>query len=619
MTAPAQRTHILTVGLEDYFQVGAFNRFVQKNQWYRFETRLEANTARTLELLGRHQATATFFVLGWVAARFPDLLRRVVAAGHEIAVKGYYHRGLGEMTPAEFAADALRAKAAAEDATGRRVAGYRLADGWLGADDLWVLDVLAEAGFAYDSSLAPMAGRFATQPFRHLVHPHHLGDRVLWEVPVSTARVFGRTMPVAGGNYLRQLPTWVARRSARRWVDRTTAPLVSYFHVWELDPDQPRLSVGGWSTRLRHYRNLRGMPAKLDALLGDHRFVSAAAFLGARTDFPEPEPEAKRATLHSFNLTDTAAVTPLPPPHLLDTSPPVAARPAGDGPRTPVSVVVPVFNEEETLPYLGNTLHRLRQHLGDRYDVRFVLVDDGSTDRTWDGLIARFRDRSGYDLVRHDANFGVAAAIMTGIKRAGTEVVCSMDCDCTYDPLELANMIPLLAPGVDLVTASPYHPAGGVRNVPGWRLTLSKGAAWLYRRVLRTKLHTYTSCFRVYRRSSVAGIPLKHFGFLGVSELVGRLDLSGGRIVEYPAVLEVRMLGRSKMKTVRTVLGHLRLMAGLGWDRLRGRSGKPHRDLVIKDMVSNLTAPDAVLIRDQASRTPKPGLDVRKAVLPSAD
>ena len=613
MTAPAPRTHILTIGLEDYFQVGAFNRFVQKNQWYRFETRLEANTALALELLARHQATATFFVLGWVAARFPDLLRRVAAAGHEVGVKGYYHRGLGEMTPAEFAADALRARDAAEQATGRRVAGYRLADGWLGPDDLWALDVLAEAGFAYDSSLAPMHGRFADQPFRRLVHPHHLGDRVLWEVPVSTAPLLGRTMPVAGGNYLRQLPGWVTRRAARRWVASTTAPLVSYFHVWELDAGQPRLSVGGWATQLRHYRNLRGMTAKLDALLTDHRFVSAADFLGIRTTRPDPG----RLTDHAINLGDTSTATPLPP-HLLDTHLPPKKADA-DGPRTPVSVVVPVFNEEETLPYLGNTLHRVRQHLAGQYDVRFVLVDDGSTDRTWDGLLARFRDRPGYDLVRHDANFGVAAAIMTGIKRAGTEVVCSMDCDCTYDPLELANMIPLLAPGVDLVTASPYHPAGGVRNVPGWRLGLSKGAAWLYRRVLRTKLHTYTSCFRVYRRSSVAGYQLKHFRFLGVAELLGRVDLAGGGIVEYPAVLEVRMLGRSKMKTVRTILGHLRLMASLAWDRFRGRAGQPQRELVIKSMVTNLTADGALLIRDQTKRQPKPGTDIRKAVLPAGE
>jgi polysaccharide deacetylase family protein (PEP-CTERM system associated) len=611
MTTP--RTHILTIGLEDYFQVGAFNRFVQKNQWYRFETRLEANTGRTLDLLARHGARATFFVLGWVANRYPALLRTVAEAGHEVGTSGYYHRGLADLTPAEFAADAQRAKTAVEQAVGRRVVGYRLSDGWLGPDDLWALDVLAEVGFLYDSSIAPMRGRFRDQPFRHHVHPHHLGDRTLWEVPVSTAPVCGLTVPVAGGNYLRQLPGFVSRRAARRWVRATDQPLVSYFHVWELDPEQPRLAVGGWPTRLRHYRNLRGMPAKLAALLAEHRFVPAAEYLAGRAEPGAP-------TRRWDGPAGLGGATPPPSPTpFSDTGPPPLRRLSADGPRTPVTVVVPVFNEEETLPYLGNTLHRLRAHLHDRYDVRFVLVDDGSGDRTWDGLQARFHGRTGYDLVRHDVNCGVAAALMTGIKRAGTEVVASIDCDCSYDPTELANMIPLLAPGVDLVTASPYHPAGGVRNVPAWRLTLSRGCAWLYRRVLKTRLHTYTSCFRVYRRSSVAGIHLKHHRFLGVAELVGRLDLAGGVIVEHPAVLEVRVLGRSKMKTVRTVLGHLRLLAGLALDRARGRAGKPQRELVIRTVVANQSADNALLIRDHAKRTPKPGLDIRKAVLPAAN
>jgi hypothetical protein len=169
---------------------------------------------------------------------------------------------------------------------------------------------------------------------------------------------------------------------------------------------------------------------------------------------------------------------------------------------------------------------------------------------------------------------------MTGIRGAKNEIVCSMDCDCSYDPLKLAELIPLLQPGVDLVTASPYHPAGAVRNVPGWRLLLSRGAAWMYRRVLRTKLHTYTSCFRVYRRSAVAGIELKHHRFLGVAELVGRLDLDRKQIVEHPAVLEVRMIGRSKMKTVRTILGHLGLLAGLARARFAQWWRRPHASAI---------------------------------------
>jgi hypothetical protein len=149
---------------------------------------------------------------------------------------------------------------------------------------------------------------------------------------------------------------------------------------------------------------------------------------------------------------------------------------------------------------------------------------------------------------------------MTGIRAADSEIVCSIDADCTYDPHELGGMIPLLVPGVDLVTASPYHPDGGVRNVAEWRLILSRGASSLYRRVLHNKLHTYTSCFRVYRRSAALSLTLTRRGFLGVMETIALLDLDGHRVVEYPTMLDVRMIGQSKMKVVRTIWGHLQLL-----------------------------------------------------------
>jgi glycosyltransferase involved in cell wall biosynthesis len=209
--------------------------------------------------------------------------------------------------------------------------------------------------------------------------------------------------------------------------------------------------------------------------------------------------------------------------------------------------------------------------LGTRYDLRFVFVDDGGQDGTWEALGKIFGSWPEATLLRHDRNRGVAAAILTGLRRADTEVVCSIDCDCTYDPHELARMIPLLRPGVAMVTASPYHPQGRVRNVPGWRLLLSRGASFLYRRVLRQQLHTYTSCFRVYRRGAVAVLQVREAGYLGIAEMLGRLDLQGARVVEHPATLEVRMLGCSKMKTLRTIGGHLRLLARLAWLRLFGR------------------------------------------------
>ena len=224
------------------------------------------------------------------------------------------------------------------------------------------------------------------------------------------------------------------------------------------------------------------------------------------------------------------------------------------------------------MPYLANTLRSLETKLSANYAPEFIFVDDQSTDTTFEKLNELFSRKSNVKIIRHDTNQGVAAGIMTGIKAAKTDIVCSMDCDCTYDPHELVRMLPLLTGNVDLVTASPYHKLGGVRNVPNWRLFLSKGASWLYRRTLRAKLATYTSCFRVYRRSSFVDLPIEEKGFLGVAEMLGKLDLNGGKIIEFPAILEVRLFGFSKMKTARTIFGHLKLLARLSKIRLFGKT-----------------------------------------------
>jgi glycosyltransferase involved in cell wall biosynthesis len=238
--------------------------------------------------------------------------------------------------------------------------------------------------------------------------------------------------------------------------------------------------------------------------------------------------------------------------------------------RQAVSVVVPCFNEELILPYLANTLASVEDNLSSSYSLSFVFVDDGSTDATWEALQSIFGGRDNCKVVRHPSNRGVAAAIMTGIRHAADDVVCSIDCDCTYDPHQLQLLIPLLTEGVDMVTASPYHPDGLVRNVPPWRLFLSKTLSRFYRVVLNQNLSTFTSCFRVYRRQPITGLKLTEGGFLGVAEMLGLLALQGGTIVEQPAVLEVRLLGRSKMKTLRTIIGHLGLLLRLGMRRVRG-------------------------------------------------
>ena len=539
------RTHVLTIALEDYFHVTPLQTVIHQDRWYRFEMRLEASTRRTLDLLDECSARATFFVLGWVADAAPELVREVVARGHEVASKGYHHGDFRRLSREAFRDDAVRAREALERATGRRVLGYRVAQHWLRPSDDWALETLAECGYEYDSSVRLVFRTYAHEPWRQFPHRTTAAGRPFLEVPLSSVRLMGLHVPIAGGNYFRQFPDGLVRRAVARWDRECPAPYVMYFHTWELDPDQPRVNGVPLSQQIRQYRNLRKMPALLRHYLESYRFTSIAEY------FELDQPPAE------------AVVKPRPP--ALTT----AASANGQPVRTAVSVVVPCYNEEQSLPYLANTLRSVVGKWGDRYDFSFVFVDDRSTDRTWEVLGTTFGGQPHCTLVRHERNRGVAAAIQTGLRAATAEIVCSMDCDCTYDPHELGRMIPLLTEGVDVVTASPYHPQGKVRNVPRWRLFLSKSLSRLYRVVLRQKLHTYTSCFRVYRRQAALGVTVERGGFFGVTEMLGRLDLDGRRIVEFPTTLEARMLGRSKMKVLGTIAGHLGLLLLLV--RLRAR------------------------------------------------
>ena len=550
------KRHLLTIALEDYYHVGAFNRLIQRGEWYRFETRLERSARNTLDLLDEFGIQATFFALGWVADTLPELVREIADRGHEIASKGYYHRNIQQLSPNEFREDLARSREALQRASGQRILGYRVADLWFRPSDLWALDVLTEQGYEYDSSIAPTLRSYGSEPWRRFAHVHQFGDKSLWEFPISTASVLGWSVPIAGGNYFRQFPHWMVRRAVARWDRTYAAPFVMYFHTWELDPEQPKISAAPFLQRVRTYRNLDKMPGILRYYFGRYRLTGVADYLGLGTAAPAAT-AASRAVAAREQERLRAIVPPQPEPADL-----VA--------RTPATVVVPCYNEELILPYLANTLRSVEQKLGDRFDLRFVFVDDASADGTWDALHRIFGAKPNCKLLRHERNRGVAAGVMTGLRGADTEIVCSIDCDCTYDPHELGRMIPLLSDGVDLVTASPYHRDGTVRNVPKWRLSLSKTLSALYRRVLHHKLATYTSCFRVYRRSAAAGIALDRSGFLGVAEMLARLDLGGSKIVEFPTTLEVRMLGRSKMKVLRTIVGHLGLLASLVRLRLTG-------------------------------------------------
>ena len=545
---PPNKKHLLTVLVEDYFHVGAFENLIQQRNWSNFEARYERNTLKTLDLLDQLDTKATFFVLGWIGEKNPLLVREIVSRGHEIASRGFYHRSLRHLTPEEFRADLQKTNRVLEDAGGQKIIGYRSAEKLNYEKDDWIFDILAEENFVYDASFLPTKKAENQKRFAHQVHT---SGKAIWEFPYSTRNLGIGLLPISGGNYFRQIPYTLMRHAVRDWTVKYSEPFVMYFHVWELDSEQPRINAASHYNRIRHYRKLDKMEWIIKENLQKYDFCDAAEFLGIKSEPP--------AIADGLNVIE--ANIEIKPSATADVS------------DLPISIVIPCYNEEASLPYLANTLRSVEKNLSEKgFQPNFVFIDDDSKDETFKKLNEFFSTKKNVRIIRHTENQGVAAGIMTGLKAAKTEIVCSMDCDCTYDPHELENMLPLLTGDVDLVTASPYHKSGGVRNVPGWRLFLSKGASWLYRRTLHSKLDTYTSCFRVYRRSSFVDLDLQEKGFLGVAEMLGKLDLKGGRIVEYPAVLEVRLFGFSKMKTARTIFGHLKLLSKLSKLRWFGKS-----------------------------------------------
>ena len=269
----------MSVDVEDYFQVSAFDRIVSRASWNELESRVVSNTRRILDLFDRHGVRATFFVLGWVADRSPDLVRQIAARGHEIASHGYHHQLLYSLTPKQFRDDIRQAKNALERAAGRPVLGFRAPSYSITNTSLWALDVLIEEGFVYDASIFPIHhDRYGIPNAARHAHVLKRPSGALVEVPASTVRVGGVNLPIAGGGYFRLLPySWT------RWgISRVNAverqPVVFYLHPWEIDPDQPRFPVAA-TTRLRHYGGLAKTAGRLRRLLADFRFDSISSVL----------------------------------------------------------------------------------------------------------------------------------------------------------------------------------------------------------------------------------------------------------------------------------------------------------------------------------------------------
>lgn len=262
----------MTIDVEDYFQVSAFEGRAPRHTWDAFESRVCANTERLLSIFEDVGVTATFFVLGWVAERHPSLVRRIVGGGHEVASHGYAHRLVYDLTREAFRDDVRRSKALLESASGTRVYGYRAPSYSVTPRSLWALDILIEEGFGYDSSIFPIHhDRYGipVSPREPYVLERDGGSLI--EAPGSAIRIGPVNLPVGGGGYFRLLPYGWTRWGIRRMNVREGRPAIFYLHPWEIDPDQPRLGAGGLA-QLRHYRNLDQTEGRLRRLLADFTF-----------------------------------------------------------------------------------------------------------------------------------------------------------------------------------------------------------------------------------------------------------------------------------------------------------------------------------------------------------
>lgn len=288
----ATPANAMTFDVEDYFQVSAMEPHVPREQWQHMPCRVEANTDRLLALLDGAGVRATFFSLGWVAERYPALIRRIVAGGHELASHGYWHHRVTDLTDDEFREDVTRAKGVLEDLGGVAVTGYRAPSFSIGSDNLHALRILRETGHRYSSSVYPVQHDHYGMPGAPREPFRPLGDEGVTELPLTTVRIAGRNLPAAGGGYFRLLPYSVFRAALRRVNRQEGVPGMFYLHPWEIDPEQPRIPGVSAKTRFRHYVNLGRTEGRLQRLLGDFSWAPVRTVFAGALDEPSTAPAA---------------------------------------------------------------------------------------------------------------------------------------------------------------------------------------------------------------------------------------------------------------------------------------------------------------------------------------
>ncbi|MCD2451843.1 DUF3473 domain-containing protein [Methylicorpusculum oleiharenae] len=266
----------MTVDVEDYFQVSAFEKYINRSDWDSLPQRVSQNTHRILDLFAEHNIHATFFTLGWVAERNPDLIRRIIKEGHELACHGYAHQRVTDQTPTQFSTDIIKAKNLLEDLGGQPVNGYRAPSYSIGAKNLWAHDILNEAGFLYSSSVYPVKHDLYGMPDapRYLYQPLESSD--FKEIPITTVRIGNKNFPCGGGGFFRFYPYAFSKWAFKVINHKEQQSGIFYFHPWEIDPDQPRQKGINLKSRFRHYLNLDKMEHRIIRLLTDFKWDTMA-------------------------------------------------------------------------------------------------------------------------------------------------------------------------------------------------------------------------------------------------------------------------------------------------------------------------------------------------------
>lgn len=281
---PQQITHAMTVDVEDYYHVAAFSNVINPQDWDKWPSRVEANTYRLLQLFDDAKIKITFFILGWVAERHPDLVKNIHERGHEIASHGYSHQLIYKQTPAIFRAETLKSKQILENLIQTPITGYRAASYSITRNSLWALEILSDLGFTWDSSIFPtrhdnygIPGS-PEEPYRIITES---GGELL-EFPLTTAKVLGQSIPAAGGGYFRQYPYALSRWLFDRASLNQTKPQIFYLHPWEIDPEQPRVPNASWFSNFRHYTNLKRCLPRLEHMIRDFEFGTMSQSLASK-------------------------------------------------------------------------------------------------------------------------------------------------------------------------------------------------------------------------------------------------------------------------------------------------------------------------------------------------